>query len=236
MYADIELNNNMVSARAKLGSLMHTIHDFYSHSNWIEMGNTDRINTGLGSEEFESNYTEWRLNNNNNNNKTFDGDLCFTSRCEKKILKCNHLRGLTNLIKHLSMNLPLTCPVVYYVCKDNVRTDRLTSGYFTGQRLENGDEVRKPANVSMCSHGGAFDPSSQQPAEGGINKDTGYYFLSPRADLHQTAARLAVRHTEWFMDELRARVGDEKYEELLQLFHTETPSVLCYFHRFFAYI
>uniref|UniRef100_A0A8C6T049 von Willebrand factor A domain-containing protein 7-like n=1 Tax=Neogobius melanostomus TaxID=47308 RepID=A0A8C6T049_9GOBI len=37
---------NYVAARTKLGEILHTLQDFYSHSNWIEMGNV-HPNTGL---------------------------------------------------------------------------------------------------------------------------------------------------------------------------------------------
>lgn len=219
----------MVSARRKIGSLLHTVHDFYSHSNWIELGNTNRLNDLIGKD-----FNLTRLN------LTIVGEkdiACFSEKCTKKVLKCNHLKGLANLIKYFSMGLPMNCPIIYYKCANNVVTrNKLTSGYFTGQRLENGVEISKPENGSKCSHGGAFDTTSLQPALGGINKDTGYFFLSPRADLHLAAADLAVRHTEKFFDELRSTIGNMKFDELLQLFQTEKPSIFCTFKRIFSYI
>lgn len=35
-------------ARFFLGQAMHTLQDFYAHSNWVELGHTD-INEALGS-------------------------------------------------------------------------------------------------------------------------------------------------------------------------------------------
>ncbi|XP_078507386.1 von Willebrand factor A domain-containing protein 7-like [Lissotriton helveticus] len=35
------------AARTSLGGLLHTLQDFYSHSNWIELGNVDSTNKGL---------------------------------------------------------------------------------------------------------------------------------------------------------------------------------------------
>lgn len=73
-----------------------------------------------------------------------------------------------------------------------------------------------------CSHGGIFDNSSFVPSVGGINKDSGSYLLSPRADLHLIAASLAINHTEFFFDSLRERVGDdEKFEAFLSLNQNE---------------
>ncbi|XP_069497129.1 von Willebrand factor A domain-containing protein 7-like isoform X2 [Ambystoma mexicanum] len=37
------------AARVNLGVLLHTLQDFYSHSNWIELGNVDSTNKGLTS-------------------------------------------------------------------------------------------------------------------------------------------------------------------------------------------
>src|SRR2546428_6449814 len=33
-------NNNAGGARTALGQALHTIQDFYSHSDWVELGNT----------------------------------------------------------------------------------------------------------------------------------------------------------------------------------------------------
>jgi hypothetical protein len=38
---------DLVQARQLLGQLLHTLQDFYSHSNWIELGKTE-INERLG--------------------------------------------------------------------------------------------------------------------------------------------------------------------------------------------
>jgi hypothetical protein len=39
------------SARSDLGGALHTVQDFYAHSNWVELGNND-INSKLGRESF----------------------------------------------------------------------------------------------------------------------------------------------------------------------------------------
>lgn len=43
-------NQELTHARELLGQLFHTLQDFYSHSNWIEMGKTD-VNTLIGINE-----------------------------------------------------------------------------------------------------------------------------------------------------------------------------------------
>ena len=43
-------NRELTNARESLGQLFHTLQDFYSHSNWIEMGK-DRVNELIGLNE-----------------------------------------------------------------------------------------------------------------------------------------------------------------------------------------
>ncbi|XP_059415153.1 von Willebrand factor A domain-containing protein 7-like [Carassius carassius] len=47
-----QMNRNLFDdARKKLGEIMHTLQDFYSHSNWIEMGNTEPCTALINSDE-----------------------------------------------------------------------------------------------------------------------------------------------------------------------------------------
>lgn len=222
IHHEILINKNLASARKKIGSVLHTIQDFYSHSNWIEMGNRKIINKDIGTKTLGSIQL------------LKDEDVaCFSEKCTKKVLKCKYLKSFSTIIQHFSLNLPLNCPIVYFKCENNVVTDKLTSGYYTGQKLPNGVDVVKPENSSKCSHGGALDLTATKSAQGGINKDTAYYFLSPRADLHLIAADLAVKHTEYFFDNLRSLIGDENFDELLQLLHPDNTSLFCFFKRIF---
>lgn len=75
----------------------------------------------------------------------------------------------------------------------------------------------KPSGLK-CSHGGLLDASTFQPATGGINKDSGYYLFSPRADLHLVAANLALNHTEYFFNQIRAQLGDIEFNNFLSIF------------------
>jgi hypothetical protein len=46
-------NPEASSARKDLGGALHTLQDFYAHSNWVELGHSSpNINTKLGREEF----------------------------------------------------------------------------------------------------------------------------------------------------------------------------------------
>lgn len=102
---------------------------------------------------------------------------------------------------------------------------KLVSGYTVNEKLSDGTPVIKPEGKLKCSHGGLFDNSSFIPSVGGINKDSSFYIISPRADLHAIAARLAINHTEYFFDLIRENVGDERFESYLRLNENEKGGI-----------
>ncbi|CAF0866255.1 unnamed protein product [Brachionus calyciflorus] len=194
-------------ARELSGKVLHTIHDFYSHSNWIEMGNYNKINSAIGTEQFN----KFKFSSKSDN-------LTCIANCTIKQINCNKIIStMIMLIKNLR-NSSISCPIKYYTCEGNIiYNDRLTSGYYVDQKLPDGSEIRKPDKSFMCSHGGVLDSDSFKPAEGGINKDSGYYLFSPHANLHLIAAKLAINHTEYFFNQIRAKVGDEEFSKFLRL-------------------
>lgn len=194
-------------ARELSGKVLHTIHDFYSHSNWIEMGNHENINTAIGTREF----------NKFKFAKKSDNITCVAN-CTVKEIKCSKIIStMLGLLKNLR-EININCPIKYFKCKGNIVTnDRLVTGYYVGQKLPDGTAISKPDSSLMCSHGGLLDTDSFKPAQGGINKDTGYYLFSPHAHLHQVAAKLAIKHTEYFFDQIRIKIGDEEFSKFLRL-------------------
>jgi hypothetical protein len=95
--------------------------------------------------------------------------------------------------------------------------NRLLSGYYGGQKLPNGTDYSKPNNTGKCSHGGMFDKTVNEVAKGGINKDSGYFIVSPHAHLHKKATDLAIKHTKFFFETIRNKIGDKEYAKLLNL-------------------
>jgi hypothetical protein len=95
--------------------------------------------------------------------------------------------------------------------------DKLISGYYGGQKLPNGTDYSKPNNTGKCSHGGMFDKTVNEVAKGGINKDSGYFIVSPHAYLHKNATDLAIKHTKFFFETIRNKIGDKEYAKLLNL-------------------
>ncbi|RNA36314.1 von Willebrand factor A domain-containing 7 isoform X1, partial [Brachionus plicatilis] len=190
------------AARKYAARILHTIHDFYSHSNWVEMGNK-KINKEIGTRNF-SKYDTTDLE---------DPNTCV-SNCSTIEIECNSiLRALVSLIKRLGVRSSIiNCPITYFICEGNIIiNDKLVSGFYVDQGIE------KPDNAMKCSHGGILDGSSFKPAIGGINKDSGYFVFSPHANLHLEAANLAIDHTEFFFEEIRKKNGNDEFSNFLKL-------------------
>jgi hypothetical protein len=99
-----------------------------------------------------------------------------------------------------------------------VSQQKLVSGYYVNQKSSDNRDVNKPKNKMKCSHGGLIDSDSYiTNAIGGINKDSGYYLFSPRADLHQIAAGLAIKHTEYFFNQIKDKFGEKVFVDFLKL-------------------
>ncbi|XP_056396772.1 von Willebrand factor A domain-containing protein 7 [Hyla sarda] len=154
-------------AREILGQILHSLQDFYSHTNWVELGNTD-IHPNLTTP-----------------GKDIDA------------------------IAEVSVQTCTDCADVS--CQNNIastiqKRHLLTSGYY-------GVSPVKPQG--KCSHGGPFDDSRERSARGGINKDTANAIFSPHHFLHEKAARLALKASIKFLNELRPEVTDRGMLRLL---------------------
>ncbi|XP_071103361.1 von Willebrand factor A domain-containing protein 7-like [Haliotis cracherodii] len=135
------------------------------------------------------------------------------------------IRGKTLMDQSpISMDTCRSCnPFTDAPCTGNLLIDgHLTSGYRSGQDRRKPE--RKPSlhQTGKCSHGGPLDMSSTtSAATGGINKDSSDPNMSPHYYLHHQAAEGAIRHTTAFFIHpafgLRHLIGDEKFQELLQL-------------------
>ena len=198
-----------VLARRFTAQILHTIQDFYSHSNWVEMGNNE-INRVIGTEEFA---IENRLV------ATTDSDACL-SNCELVEIACSKpTQVLLDMMNQIKPDSAITCPLRYYKCSNNIGLlDRLISGFYTDQKLKDGSTVVNPGGLNKCNHGGLLDSNSYSiDALGGINKDSGIYLISPHADLHLKAAHLAELHTEAFFNLIKEKVGRDRFVEFLKL-------------------
>ncbi|CAF3738335.1 unnamed protein product [Rotaria sordida] len=196
-------NKNLDSTRGKIGDLLHTLQDFYSHSNWIEMGKTE-INPYIGIQENIGRIAE------------INQATCHTRGCKKVLSNCNIFQA------YFFKN----CPMEYYDCKENIvdeinKQGILTSGYVSNQFNDKGEPVVKPSNVEKCSHGSVMDKTSHQVPIGGINKDAKTPMFSPHYYLHDQAAKFAIEATERFFNDLRKDIGDTNFDRLFAINPTE---------------
>ncbi|KAI0990370.1 hypothetical protein GJ496_002816 [Pomphorhynchus laevis] len=189
-------------ARVILGGLLHTLQDFYSHTNWIELGNRKPLyNLGLSTNIGEvAKQTE---------------STCTNSGCRVIVKKCD-------IIQRMVFR---KCPLVYYSCENNLdaniqQTGKLTSGYVSTVNLinNNKDSISpKPVDFKKCSHGGIMDDSANFDAIGGINKDTGDEIYSPHYYFHKDAAQTAILATEYFLTYIRKEMGTKNFANLIYL-------------------
>ena len=177
--------SSYLPARLYVGQLLHTLQDFYSHSNWIEMGNSAPYSV-LGVPELEI-----------PSDKIAPREMTTCSDCTvaeeipegpRRAAFFYDCDSSTNII-------------------ESVNRKFLTSGYYTGQLDSSGNEIIKPQG--KCSHGGHYDPSSDVPATGGINKDSEAFSWSPHADLHAIAARVATKSSVQILRSIRNDVGND---------------------------
>ncbi|XP_042877878.1 von Willebrand factor A domain-containing protein 7-like [Penaeus japonicus] len=102
----------------------------------------------------------------------------------------------------------------------------LSSGYYEYEdEIGSSFVIPKPTSGGKCSHGGALDTSSFQPAEGGINKDTTSPCFSPHYYLHEFAAEMAVQATDHYLTVILEAVGPEKYRRLFDLYFGSALSI-----------
>jgi hypothetical protein len=93
-------------------------------------------------------------------------------------------------------------------CANNVITPRITTSWF---QAKPGPNI-KP--FGRCSHGGFFDFSSDNPAVGGINKDTSDCG-TPHGHLHFAAAGVAKQDTKDFLWYVKKNVTLKQFKALL---------------------
>ena len=198
-------NEQYMLARVETGRMLHTLQDFYSHSNWMEMGREEPYD-GLGHA---------------------DKRPVVASQTSPT---CTDCRQDGSVILGFIFGLVIGQRAEYhYRCDNNIRNDilssgLLTSGYYANQETAGGATIEKPEG--KCSHGGYNDPSGDLPATGGINKDSPYPDLSPHHQQHYEAASLAEQATQNILNEIRQQVNDDrKFGAYLEIFIQTAASI-----------
>ena len=180
------------SARKLAGRALHTLQDFYSHSNWVEMGRNDPYSV-LG--------------------KPMRRPENVAPRTMRTCTDCT--RKEIGTYQSILFSLGLRKTEYAYTCNDNIlaeinRKGILTSGYYSV------DDEPKPAG--KCSHGGWRDSTSDRSATGGINKDSLDSSWSPHHYYHQEAAAIATQASTDMLQNIRLHVEDDtKFAAFLNL-------------------
>ena len=188
------------SARKLAGRALHSLQDFYSHSNWVEMGRNDPYSV-LGKQGQRPENVAPRT-------------MHTCTDCTRTEI------GTFNSIL---FSLGLRKTRYTYMCSNNIlaeinRKGILTSGYYAVD-----DGGSKP--TGKCSHGGWRDSTSDRSATGGINKDALDPSWSPHHYYHQEAAAIATQASIDMLQNIRLQVNDDtKFAAFLGL-SLEVPSV-----------
>ena len=187
------------------GRLLHTLQDFYSHTNWIEnwIGEVDTITPYrvLGEmDKMIENVAEL-------------ANPCTDCR-KLGIIKDSTLLPLyVRALSAVNLIYSLVESTSLYECVDNLDSflksqKLLTSGYSHGGKDSDGNVIVKPNG--RCSHGGIIDGSQDQPAKGGINKDSTHPELAMHYKYHTQAADVAQQHSYEFLLSIRNDVNNDR--------------------------
>jgi len=204
---------DVTNARIKLGRMLHTVQDFYAHSNWVEMGHRspDQISLKL-SWEWPLEFDVAPINVQSCQDCGYDGvppskwlqQRLSDEICRKYVSSSDPLSILSKVVvavcikakEWFSSHVPPNC-------RDNLLPDLssenkkyLTSGYFGTNYT-----LRKNKPPHKCSHGGPFDRDAT--GREGISKDTSSPFMSPHWYEHKYAAALADRATVQYIGDVR---------------------------------
>ena len=181
-------------ARREVGRALHTLQDFYSHSNWVELGNTQPWNVlGIPGRTLTN----------------------LADESVKTCIDCERGDDVNDIIDFFGPLVSLTEAKREYNCLDNIDEDLERQRLITSGYVSHGPMETKPAG--KCSHGGIIDGTSDLSPEGGINKDLKTNTFSPHYNLHDRAASVAVQATVLFFEDIREEVGDVAFADLFDI-------------------
>ena len=187
-------------ARSETGRALHTLQDFYSHSNWAELGNTEPM-ADLGR-------PGGRLSN-------------LAGRQVTTCIDCEEGEEVGIILSYIDgFFLDLVKASYEYNCRENIEATiqsarSLTTGYYGhNPNIATG---ASPKPRGKCSHGGVGDITSDFSPVGGINKDIRSNMWSPHSYLHDEAADLAVKASVLFLQDIREAVGDGLFAKFLDI-------------------
>jgi hypothetical protein len=211
-----------IGARKRLGHALHAIQDFYSHTNYVEMGNHSpnidrRIGAGLDS--FASGRPRLAAKNEAT---CLQGEFLFTNDLKTKLTNLLHDNPISDVERGRQIADALALLTRMLNDPDGIG---LTSGYFRFTQMFGDPDAINAAG--KCRHG--YEAVAGQPLSGqpGINKDT------LARDYHALARALATDHTANFIVGIFGAVlgqpnltKDQKYAAIVGLMGYESLTMM----------
>jgi hypothetical protein len=215
-----QANPDADSARQRLGQQLHTLQDFYSHSNWVESGKTKPSNV-IGWPDMDA-YPASGLNITTCNQycetpqtTSYLNDLTCLDSCKAPESSSSLLNGIL---------LALQTDCVYSEegdgfcilpdCSNNLTPgfDSVTTGYYKVDGVAASNKL-----AGKCSHGGMNDHGASGTE--GINKDSEWDLYAPHgliaipgwgpgANGHQAAATLSQAATQDYLEQFLVDYAD----------------------------
>jgi subtilisin-like proprotein convertase family protein len=181
-------NPNVKDAREYLGQALHTLQDFYSHSNWVEL-QRGAYNSVLGVPGRP--LTDPSI--------AAPCDDCVRNECPDCL---NHLHspGLITGYYSLRVSDPITDSFIFEKFEDRVKPSNL--------KCSHGGKVKLTIGI-------ARDGSAKGDKSAGINKDTKNCVISPHDTKHVAAAKAAALATQKYLEDLQRLIKVNKMKVLL---------------------
>ncbi|TID23365.1 hypothetical protein E6O75_ATG03001 [Venturia nashicola] len=192
------------AAQRALGSALHTLQDFYSHSNWIEMGNREpHPDFGTGRKMVYA-----------------DANDATCAACISSVQKDK--AGCPLCVPLANSTIKLVQPA-RAIDAMGIGTEMLTSGYAYGEDMPRNKTAGIPE--FKCHHGGHIDNPKgagigfilgmvRGDAIPGINKDSLDCGFSPHAHLHMAAVNASIKATIQYVDEIKQNINDTQLRML----------------------
>ena len=182
-------NPNVKDAREYLGRALHTLQDFYSHSNWVEL-NRGAYNSVLGVPGrplFEPSVV------------TAPCEDCVRDECPNCL---NNLKApdLTTGYYSLRVSDRLTDSFLFEAFEDRVKPHNL--------KCSHGGKVKLTLGI-------ARDGTGKGDKSAGINKDTKNCIISPHDTKHVAAAKAATLATQKYLEDVQRLIKVKKMKLLL---------------------
>eukprot|EP00823_Brevimastigomonas_motovehiculus_P006463 TRINITY_DN534_c0_g1_i1.p1 TRINITY_DN534_c0_g1~~TRINITY_DN534_c0_g1_i1.p1 ORF type:complete len:398 (-),score=102.43 TRINITY_DN534_c0_g1_i1:196-1389(-) len=168
--------SNLAMAREKLGTILHTLQDFYAHSNYVEI-----------------------IKNDPNNETAIDIDLVFSPKIHNTCVdekESDYVTCSSEVLPTPEPQLTASGAEAAHIYVSDPEPDNYTVGVATTLCITSGYScMREWSDIIKTNKCGLCGPLS-------INKDRLYPRDDVRFDLHPLAGRLAIHHGYYYLASL----------------------------------